>query len=152
MELIELIEKYGETQYKHGYYVGEPSLEQKLRKKAVKLFNRIVSRLDAGVKPAKEILNLRQELIDMREYILAPQWHTKVGQMIEKLDKIVSPLDAEVSDDFCIWKYDEDDDTYFTKCDNGFQVMNGSLEDNHFSYCVYCGKKVKTKKLSKNSR
>jgi len=62
------------------------------------------------------------------------------------------PLDAEVSDDFCIWKYDEDDDTYFTKCDNGFQVMNGSLEDNHFSYCVYCGKKVKTKKLSKNSR
>ena len=100
----------------------------------------------------KTINEIREILFKYLDIQQVPDIMNDIRGLLNKPDNNSNPLDAEVSDDFCIWKYDEDDDTYFTKCDNGFQVMNGSLEDNHFSYCVYCGKKVKTKKLSKNSR
>ncbi|MBU0959803.1 MAG: hypothetical protein KKB31_07690 [Nanoarchaeota archaeon] len=60
-------------------------------------------------------------------------------------NRLSGQIKPQVSDDFCVWEYDEDDDTYFTECDNGFAITNGSLEDNYFEFCVYCGKKIKLK-------
>ncbi len=44
----------------------------------------------------QEILNVRQELVYMRERILHPEWIDKVGKMIDKLDTIVSRVELPV--------------------------------------------------------
>ena len=44
----------------------------------------------------QEILNVRQELVDMRECILHPEWIDKVGKMIDELDTIVSRVELPV--------------------------------------------------------
>ncbi|MBK7380487.1 MAG: hypothetical protein IPJ03_16150 [Ignavibacteriales bacterium] len=44
----------------------------------------------------QEILNVRQELVYMRERILHPEWIDKAGKMIDKLDTIVSRVELPV--------------------------------------------------------
>jgi len=44
----------------------------------------------------QEILNVRQELFDMKQNILHPEWIHKVGLMIDKLDIIVSRVELPV--------------------------------------------------------
>ncbi len=44
----------------------------------------------------------------------------------------------------CFWKYYPvkflvDDDYYETGCDELFVLLEGSLEENNFNYCPYCG-------------
>jgi hypothetical protein len=41
MYLLDLIKKYGETNYKKGIHIGELTLQKKFEKKQKKLFNRI---------------------------------------------------------------------------------------------------------------
>ena len=44
----------------------------------------------------------------------------------------------------CIWTED-DDGIYLTSCENAFEFMNGSPEDNHMKFCPYCGKLLRQK-------
>lgn len=46
------------------------------------------------------------------------------------------------SQEKCKWTYDEEDETYWTSCDQGFTITNGNTNDNHFKYCIYCGKLI----------
>ena len=43
---------------------------------------------------------------------------------------------------FCLWTYDEDYDCYNTDCGESFVVLEGTPEENHMKYCVYCGKEL----------
>ena len=41
----------------------------------------------------------------------------------------------------CTWTHDEDD-FYDTACGDGFQLVAGTLEQNHMRFCPFCGKKI----------
>lgn len=41
----------------------------------------------------------------------------------------------------CIWKYDEDG-FYQTDCRNTFCFNEGSIIDNQFNFCPWCGRKI----------
>ena len=43
----------------------------------------------------------------------------------------------------CKWKRYEDEDYWETDCDNAFCTIEGSLRDNNFKFCPYCGKEIK---------
>ena len=42
----------------------------------------------------------------------------------------------------CKWKIDEDG-IYHAECDNDFIFDSGTIEENSFKYCPYCGKEIK---------
>jgi len=39
----------------------------------------------------------------------------------------------------CQWVYIDNDDYYKTKCDQAFTLNSGTLQENNFTYCPYCG-------------
>jgi len=45
-------------------------------------------------------------------------------------------------DDKCIWKYDNWNNFFDTSCKKGFQVNEGSLTENDFNYCPFCGLEI----------
>ena len=42
----------------------------------------------------------------------------------------------------CKWKYDEDEDSYHSSCNDAFCLTTGNLKENHIKYCPFCGKKI----------
>ena len=42
----------------------------------------------------------------------------------------------------CEWKEDSDG-CWWTSCDNGFEFIDGSPEENKMKFCCYCGKPLK---------
>lgn len=48
----------------------------------------------------------------------------------------------------CTWTYidDPDYDSWETSCDEAFQFLAGSPQENRFFYCPYCGAEIKEKK------
>lgn len=42
----------------------------------------------------------------------------------------------------CEWQQDCDDEsqTFFTECGQGFELNEGFPSDHHMNYCCYCGK------------
>jgi hypothetical protein len=49
---------------------------------------------------------------------------------------------AESLERTCEWRYDEDDDTYYTMCGESFMYNDGTREDNHQAWCGYCGARI----------
>lgn len=47
---------------------------------------------------------------------------------------------------YCKWTYIDTDDFYETSCDNGQCFIEGSVKENHYMFCPYCGKKIKENK------
>lgn len=47
----------------------------------------------------------------------------------------------DLKDSACTWTFFEDSMTvhWDTKCGNTFQFMDGSITDNNFVFCPYCG-------------
>lgn len=43
----------------------------------------------------------------------------------------------------CLWTLDPDDECWDTGCGHRFHTLEGSLQDNGFVYCPYCGKMIK---------
>jgi len=41
----------------------------------------------------------------------------------------------------CLWSHEEED-VYDTECDNTFILINGSLTENEFKFCPYCGGEI----------
>lgn len=42
----------------------------------------------------------------------------------------------------CQWSFDDNEDAWFSSCDDGFVFTEGGPVDNRFSYCPYCGKEL----------
>jgi len=43
----------------------------------------------------------------------------------------------------CTWVYDEPWNFWETACGEAFTISDGSLEENKFRYCPFCGKLIK---------
>ena len=49
-----------------------------------------------------------------------------------------------VTDDACEWRLcDEEANVYDTSCRNPHILIEGTLKENNYEYCPYCGKKIK---------
>lgn len=59
----------------------------------------------------------------------------------EAVRALKSVLDSKESEDVCEWKLD--DEEYETGCNQNHIIFDGSLSDNDYKYCPYCGKKIK---------
>lgn len=54
------------------------------------------------------------------------------------------------SDEFCEWRLcDEEANVYDTACGNSEMLFDGSPIDNNYSFCSYCGKKIKLLECTK---
>ena len=52
---------------------------------------------------------------------------------------------AQKAGEACTWECDEDN--YFdTGCGDVFQLIDGTIKENHIIFCPYCGKKIKEEK------
>ena len=52
----------------------------------------------------------------------------------------------------CEWRHEKSDDTYETECENIFSLMNdGTLEDNGYRFCPYCGDQIVLKPEADNA-
>lgn len=52
-------------------------------------------------------------------------------------------LAEEYNNDFCEWKQYDENDIYYTGCEQIHMFIDGSPTDNKYKYCPYCGKKIK---------
>jgi hypothetical protein len=44
---------------------------------------------------------------------------------------------------YCAWgPYDEDQGTFDTQCGQAHYFPEGNIEDNHYVYCPYCGRRI----------
>lgn len=47
---------------------------------------------------------------------------------------------------FCVWEYNDIYDFYETPCnDSGYAFTVGTVKENKFKFCPYCGRKIKVK-------
>ena len=47
---------------------------------------------------------------------------------------------------YCLWEYNDIDDFYETPCNNsGYAFTEGTIKENKFKFCPYCGKKIRGK-------
>ncbi len=68
----------------------------------------------------------------------------KAGFTISNLRNRIKELEAEneklKEQKICEWKVDDPEyNTYKTGCGQYFNIIDGSLKDNGFKYCSYCG-------------
>ena len=86
----------------------------------------------------QEILNVRQELFDMKQNILHPEWIHKVGLMIDKLDIIVSRVELPVkpaNGDIAIDILDEKE-KYYSK------LLKDDIRNHDHIACIVCESKL----------
>lgn len=61
--------------------------------------------------------------------------------MIEK--QFEGAIHEEIVADGCDWTHDEDDGDYYdTGCGHTFQMLGGTLAENNFVFCPFCGQKI----------
>lgn len=46
----------------------------------------------------------------------------------------------------CEWAWQPRSNHYETGCGDGFQFMNGGVEENNYNYCPHCGRKIEVVK------
>lgn len=46
----------------------------------------------------------------------------------------------------CLWEYNDTDDFYETACGEGHMFNEGTISENKYKFCPYCGKEIKVKK------
>ena len=44
--------------------------------------------------------------------------------------------------DSCLWKWDDFSCTYTSACDNMFFFDTGTMTENNFTHCPYCGRRA----------
>lgn len=59
---------------------------------------------------------------------------------LEVIERISIPQPEQKE---CKWKQWSEGDTFDTDCDNCFSLIEGSIEENNFKHCPYCGKLIK---------
>lgn len=71
-----------------------------------------------------------------------------IGNAIEIVNQVAEEFGNDTNvwnkDDCCEWVMcDEDENVYNTACGNSEMLFDGSPIDNNYSFCPYCGKKIK---------
>lgn len=64
----------------------------------------------------------------------------------EEIDKKEIPgtvLVTKLNRDTCKWTWEPMSDYYETECGNGFQFINGGVEENSYKFCPHCGRKIR---------
>ena len=65
-------------------------------------------------------------------------------QLVEWLEELKAIKNGGISDDVCKWRLcDEGANVYDTTCRNPHILIEGTPRENNYSYCPYCGKKIK---------
>ena len=52
-----------------------------------------------------------------------------------------------LSEDTCKWKYDDIDNYHDTGCGEAHVFTEGSIKDNWYKFCPYCGKEIKNENI-----
>lgn len=47
-----------------------------------------------------------------------------------------------MANDYCDWKLDDHTGSYDTECKNKFEFIDGTPQDNKFTFCPYCGLRI----------
>ena len=50
-----------------------------------------------------------------------------------------------MSEQFCVWAYDDDTDSFDSSCDNKFVFIEGGPKGNGMMFCPYCGRRLAEK-------
>lgn len=91
----------------------------------------------------KEFIDkLIERLDDERKSGLALYDFSMVGSYVNAI-KIVNQLAEEYNKDCCEWKQYDENDIYYTGCEQIHMFIDGSPTDNKYEFCPYCGKKIK---------
>jgi len=45
----------------------------------------------------------------------------------------------------CVWSYNEHNDYYDTECGEGIYFPDHTLQESHWKFCPYCGRKFEVK-------
>ena len=84
-----------------------------------------------------QIPNDSKLAVDLMEYVNLIEKSNK--EAVRALESVLEGKETEV--DACEWKHD--DEEYETGCNQKHLIFDGSLYDNDYKYCPYCGKKIK---------
>jgi len=60
---------------------------------------------------------------------------------VDKIEGATGSFATDKEQIICEWKCD-DDGIYSTSCGNSFVTTEGTLAENSFKYCVYCGRHI----------
>lgn len=76
------------------------------------------------------------------------QRYKAFAESIEIVNQVAEEYGNDINvgskDDCCEWVMcDEDENVYNTACGNSEMLFDGSPIDNNYSFCPYCGKKIK---------
>ena len=70
-------------------------------------------------------------------------------QVTDWCNEIAEQLKERSSDDVCEWKLeDEESNLYVTECEKRHLIFDGTPKENGYSFCQYCGKKIKVVELN----
>jgi hypothetical protein len=61
------------------------------------------------------------------------------GEVMREIDR----LSEEYKGGCCEWKQYDENDIYYTGCEQIHMFIDGSPTDNKYEFCPYCGKKIK---------
>lgn len=69
-----------------------------------------------------------------------PTHYVRLNEAIEIVKR------GGISEDVCEWKFeDKETNLYLIKCQQRHLIFNGTPKENGYTYCPYCGKKIKIK-------
>lgn len=103
-----------------------------------KYFEKIKERLEALTHDNPMVTDnyiMRKEAIEIVNQVAEEYSNSEIPNKSEKLTS---------SDDVCEWRLcDEEANVYDTSCRNPHILLEGSPSDNNYSFCPYCGRKIK---------
>ena len=67
------------------------------------------------------------------------------GEVMREIDRLAK----EYNKDCCEWKQYDENDIYYTGCEQIHMFIDGSPTDNKYEFCPYCGKKIKVAPYTK---
>lgn len=97
------------------------------------------------VKAREKMAECYEHAIEIVNQVAEEYSNSEIPNMSEKVTGSDAP-DTNVGnkDDCCEWVMcDEDENVYNTACGNSEMLFDGSPIDNNYSFCPYCGKKIK---------
>ena len=95
----------------------------------------------------ENILKFLKELQEYRSICDSPEKLKLIDDLYlercEEINRLKAEL-AEKEEEFCEWKlWDEEMNCYETHCENAHILLDGSIKDNCYVFCPYCGRKIK---------
>ena len=75
----------------------------------------------------------------------AVKWNNNSSKRVpyEFIDYVEGKRGINISDDACEWRLcDEEANVYDTSCRNPHILIEGTLQENNYEFCPYCGKKI----------